>query len=212
VKRVLVVARSAVVRAGLESLLARGGAFVVLGTGTMSGLADRVAETEPDVLLLALDANEEPPLPLALPPDAATRQPAVVVLGEDPVERWGARLLRLGAQAVLPRTASADAIEAAIGAVIAGLVVLSPELRPGAAVRTAAPLGPGVGNPPSLTPRELEVLQLLAAGLGNKVAAARLGISEHTVKTHIAALYAKLGVSSRGQAVAAGVRRGILML
>lgn len=212
--RVLVAARSAVVRAGLESLLARTGAFVVLGTaaGPGAGLADTVAETEPDVLLLALDGSEDPPLPLALPPDAAPRQPAVVVLGEEPIERWGVRALRLGARAVLPRTATAEAIEAAIAAAVAGLVVVPPDLAPAATGRAAAPLGATTSVQQTLTPREVEVLQLLAGGLGNKVAAARLGISEHTVKTHVAALYAKLGVSSRGEAVAAGVRLGILML
>lgn len=210
--RVLVAARSAVVRAGLESLLARSGAFVVLGAADDRVLADTVAETEPDVLLLALDGAEELPLPLALPPDAAARQPAIVLLGDEPVDRWGARALRLGARAVLPRTASADAIEAAIAAAVAGLVVLPPDLAAAAPVRTAASLSAPPATPPSLTPRELEVLQLLAAGFGNKVAAARLGISEHTVKTHVAAVYAKLGVSTRGEAVAAGVRLGILML
>lgn len=209
--RVLVAARTAVVRAGLESLLARGGAYVVLGTASTSALADAVAETEPDVVLLALDGSEEPPLPLALPPDAASRQPAVVVLGEEPLERWGPRALRSGARAVLPRSAPAEAIEAAIAAALTGLVVLPPQLAVAASpIRTAAP--PAAGSQQPLTPRELEVLQLLASGLGNKLVAARLGISEHTVKSHIAALYAKLGVSSRGEAVAAGVRLGVLML
>jgi DNA-binding NarL/FixJ family response regulator len=207
-----VAARSAVVRAGLESLLARGGAFTVLGAIAGGGLAEAVTETEPDVLLLALDATEDLPLPLALPPDAAARQPAIVVLGDEPLERWGARALRLGARAVLPRTASAEAIEAAVAAALAGLVVLPPDLASAGTLRTAAAPAPAAGGQQPLTPREVEVLQLLAAGLGNKVAAARLGISEHTVKTHVAALYAKLGVSSRGEAVAAGVRLGILML
>jgi DNA-binding CsgD family transcriptional regulator len=63
-----------------------------------------------------------------------------------------------------------------------------------------------------LSQRELEILGLLAAGLGNKAVAARLGISGHTVKTHVMSLFEKLGVSTRAEAVAAGVRRGILML
>lgn len=209
-KRVLVLARSAVARAGLESLLARGGGFAVLGAAPTGNLADVVAETEPDVVLVALESGEEPPLPLALAPDMAARQPAVVVLGDEPVDRWGPRALRAGARAVLPRTASADEIDAAIGAAVAGLVALPADLELWAP-RAPTPVGaPAPAQP--LTPREAEVLQLLAAGLGNKVAAARLGISEHTVKSHIAALYAKLGVSTRAEAVAAGVRRGILML
>ena len=63
-----------------------------------------------------------------------------------------------------------------------------------------------------LTVREREVLTLLADGLGNKQIAARLGISTNTVKTHLELLFEKLGVSTRAQAVAAGVRLGLLLL
>jgi ATP/maltotriose-dependent transcriptional regulator MalT len=63
-----------------------------------------------------------------------------------------------------------------------------------------------------LTKREREVLTLLADGLGNKQIAARLGISTNTVKTHLVLLFEKLGVSTRAQAVAAGVRLELLML
>ena len=63
-----------------------------------------------------------------------------------------------------------------------------------------------------LTSRERDVLALLADGLGNKQIAARLGISTNTVKTHLELLFEKLGVSSRAEAVATGVRRGLLLL
>ena len=63
-----------------------------------------------------------------------------------------------------------------------------------------------------LTNREREILALLAEGLGNKQIAARLGISTNTVKTHLELVFEKLGVSSRAEAVAAGVRRGLLLL
>jgi DNA-binding CsgD family transcriptional regulator len=64
----------------------------------------------------------------------------------------------------------------------------------------------------ALTTREREILALLADGLGNKQIAARLGISTNTVKTHLELLFDKLGVSSRAEAVATGVRRGFLLL
>jgi DNA-binding NarL/FixJ family response regulator len=63
-----------------------------------------------------------------------------------------------------------------------------------------------------LTNREREILALLADGLANKQIAARLGISKNTVKTHLELLFDKLGVSSRAEAVATGVRRGLLLL
>jgi two-component system nitrate/nitrite response regulator NarL len=63
-----------------------------------------------------------------------------------------------------------------------------------------------------LTNREREILALLADGLANKQIAARLGISKNTVKTHLELLFDKLSVSSRAEAVATGVRRGLLLL
>jgi two-component system, NarL family, nitrate/nitrite response regulator NarL len=73
-------------------------------------------------------------------------------------------------------------------------------------------LNAGLQGGPSLTPREHEVLELLAAGLSNKRAARQLGVSEHTVKFHAQALYAKLGVSSRAAAVTRGVQLGVLSI
>jgi len=64
----------------------------------------------------------------------------------------------------------------------------------------------------ALTPRELQVLQLLAAGLGNKEVASRLEISEHTAKFHVAAIMGKLGAASRTEAVTLGIRHGLIMI
>src|SRR5207244_2440152 len=64
----------------------------------------------------------------------------------------------------------------------------------------------------TLTPREREILTLLGEGLVNREIAVRLGISEHTVKTHLAAIYEKLEASNRAEAVATGLRRGLIML
>ncbi|MFN2459342.1 MAG: response regulator transcription factor [Candidatus Velthaea sp.] len=63
-----------------------------------------------------------------------------------------------------------------------------------------------------LTPRERDVLEQLARGAGNKAIAQRLGLSEHTVKFHVASILAKLGAATRTQAVTIGVRRGMVML
>ena len=64
----------------------------------------------------------------------------------------------------------------------------------------------------TLTPREREILTLLGEGLVNKEIGVRLGISEHTVKTHLAAIYEKLEAANRAEAVATGLRRGLVML
>jgi DNA-binding CsgD family transcriptional regulator len=79
------------------------------------------------------------------------------------------------------------------------------EVPAGTAARSAAP-------PEALSAREAQILALLAEGLVNKQIAARLGISRHTVKTHLAALFHKLGVSTRAEAVAAGARAGVILL
>jgi DNA-binding NarL/FixJ family response regulator len=93
---------------------------------------------------------------------------------------------------------------AALDAAAAGLVVLHP---------TAVPTPPRPDTPPEpLTRREREILSLLADGLGNKIIAARLGISDHTVKAHVGAIFEKLHVGTRAEAVALGLRLGLIAL
>jgi DNA-binding NarL/FixJ family response regulator len=207
--RVLVVAESELERAGLEALLAsRGHVPVGGGSASLAEARRRVEETAPQVVLALLERGADPPR-LALPPDAAARAPTLVLLGDALPRGWAVRAARAGARAVLPRTASADAIIAAVEAAAAGLLVLPSdalaEVPQGTAARTAAP-------PEALTAREAQILALLAEGLVNKQIAARLGISRHTVKTHLGTLFHKLGVSTRAEAVAAGARAGVILL
>jgi DNA-binding CsgD family transcriptional regulator len=95
---------------------------------------------------------------------------------------------------------------------VADVVVVA---RSTGAVRSGARSTPDVARHSErdavLTTREREILELLAQGLGNKQVAARLGISTHTVKTHLELLFEKLGVSTRAEAVAQGVKRGLLL-
>lgn len=88
------------------------------------------------------------------------------------------------------------------------LVAREPDEPAPSAEDDASLIGRGV----SLTNREREILALLADGLGNKQIAARLGVSPNTVKTHLELLFEKIGVRSRAEAVAVGVRRGMLLL
>jgi DNA-binding NarL/FixJ family response regulator len=176
--------------------------------GRPARLAELAEAVEADVILLALEPGEPLPLPLGLPPDAAGREPAVVVLGDDQVDGWVQRALRAGARGALPRTATGEQIAAAVAAAAAGLVVM-PAAAPAAATRPT--LDPAVPVQ-SLTPREVEVLAMLAEGLANRAIGERLAISEHTVKTHVGAIFAKLGVSTRAEAVAIAARLGLLML
>ena len=103
---------------------------------------------------------------------------------------------------------------AAVSAAAAGLTVLPADLAAELAT-TAAPRAPAAaesGDAAPLTPRELEVLALLAEGLPNKAIAPRLGISEHTVKAHVTAIFGKLHAGTRAEAVVTAARRGLLML
>jgi DNA-binding NarL/FixJ family response regulator len=91
----------------------------------------------------------------------------------------------------------------------AGLIVLDEPQRTSAGRRFGQPSGTALD---ALTPRETEVLQLLAEGLPNKEIARMLEISEHTVKFHLSAVFGKLRATSRTEAVAIGIRRGLVMV
>lgn len=137
----------------------------------------------------------------------------LVLLGGDPAIDGSS--LRTEAVAWLPADASARVLLAAIHAVAAGLTVIDPALvEPGRGAVIAA-LAPSAAYPASteaLTPREREVLALVANGLPNKGIAHQLGISEHTAKFHVASLLAKLDAGSRTEAVTNATRRGLLAL
>jgi NarL family two-component system response regulator YdfI len=110
---------------------------------------------------------------------------------------------RAGTGGLLQANASAEQIVQAIKSVAAGLTVFDSALE-------FAPEDESAVDP--LTPRESEVLQLLADGLGNKEIAVKLNISEHTIKFHIRSILGKLGAASRTEAVTRGLRRGLIEL
>ena len=138
---------------------------------------------------------------------------AVVALADDERPARTLRGLPLRGWAIVSREASAAELRAATTAAAQGFTVLpatlSARLLP---ARAPAPEG-GPRRPlEPLTPREREVLDLLAHGLSNRQIAERLGISEHTAKFHVAAVSGKLGAASRTEAVSRGVRRGLITL
>lgn len=126
-------------------------------------------------------------------------------------EAAGELALGAGAKGLLFRDVAPGMLGAALHAVARGLTVFEPGLaQVRAAPRNTAPSGaPG---PDTLTPREREVLGLLAEGLSNKAIADRLDISEHTAKFHVNAVLAKLGVQRRTEAVVRAARMGLVTL
>ena len=141
---------------------------------------------------------------------------AVIVLVEAPDAALIAATLDAGARGVLPYSASIAELTAAVEAAAAGLVVLpashGPATAPERRRRRADGRGPDAGGGGGLTEREREVLALLAGGLPNRAIGARLGISQQTVKTYVAAILDKLDAATRAEAVAIGLRRGLIML
>jgi DNA-binding NarL/FixJ family response regulator len=215
--RTLVAAASPVVRAGLEALLTRSASVAVVAVTSGETLADDIETHEPQVVLYALDARDgsAPSIAsrIALSPDAVSRTPALVVLADAPNALWAAEALRAGARGVLPSDATPDEIIAALEAAAVGLVTLPADLAAELASGTRAPATKQSSTATQpLTPREVEVLGMLAEGLANKNIAARLGISEHTVKTHVASILTKLDAFSRAEAVAIGARQGLILL
>ena len=173
---------SPILRAGLEAVL--------VSTGRFELAPDRESA---EVLLLDSpdDAAEAP------------EQPAVALS-----DGHAAELLRRGYHAVLPREASPFELRAALEAAAAGLMAI--DRAPFLALATER-IPSGI-TAPSLTRREIEVLRLLSDGLGNKEIATRLNISEHTVKFHVAAILDKMQAGSRAEAVAIGLRSGLILL
>lgn len=208
--RVLVKASSAIARAGLESLV-REHPGLQLIRDSHGGASAAGSESLPDVLVAEAESLADDSAREAL--DWASAGGPVVLLVRNLASESVAEALRDGVKAVLPAGLTAAEIAAAIEAAAAGLVVLD-GIGAEALVRSAAPVSGGEVKPlvESLTPREIEVLRLVAAGLGNKEIASRLQISEHTVKFHLASVMGKLGAASRTEAVTTAARRGLLLL
>ena len=226
---VFIVAASDVVRIGLESLTANDPRFRVVGSAPdLIQLAAHEAEGVP-VDVVIFDAEEQPEEAFAALRASVEEMnegenfPAFVLIGAGQSE-WVRDALREGVVwAVLRRAASSDEIIAAVEAVSAGLVALDAETfsallsrsRPTDDLSSAQAeerLPPVVPEIDALTPREREVLEMLASGLSNKEIAWRMKISEHTVKFHVASIFAKLDVSTRTEAVMHGIRKGLVMM
>lgn len=197
--RLLIAAPSAVVRAGLEALAGSDPEIELAGSFPDLSAVDAL---RPHVVLAALPVEQ-----LAAPADGAG--PAVVLLSNEAQPAWTREALRLGLRAILPRDASANDVLAAVEAAARGMAVVDPHelemLLPGGAAAPAR-----VSQ--VLTPRELEVLHMMAEGAANKTIAWKLGISEHTVKFHVASILGKLHAGTRAEAVAIGMRKGLILV
>jgi two-component system nitrate/nitrite response regulator NarL len=185
--RVLLVSGDPLVRAGIAGLLGPSGIQVTVESGL-------------PVDAIVWDTVSAPPPPLG----SAT----VPVLALVPDETDARRAMAQGAAGAILRSANADTIQAALSAVEHGLAVVEQgfgSLRP-------APEPVRSSRASEFTPREREVLALLARGLSNQAIADALGISAHTAKFHVNAILQKLGVERRTEAVVRAARLGLVTL
>ncbi|MEV0647803.1 response regulator transcription factor [Phytomonospora sp. NPDC050363] len=203
--RVLIVDDHPVVRAGLTGILAGTEGLEVVGeSGSGEEAIARAATLRPDVVLMDLRMP-------GCGGVEATRRVAgpkcrVVVLTTYETDADILRAVEAGAVGYLLKDSPGTDLVAAIRLAARGETVLAPTV--------AARLVASVRNPAgdTLSPREVEVLKLVADGLSNPDIGRRLHISEATVKTHLLRTYGKLGVDDRTAAVTTAIRRGILRL
>ncbi len=210
--RIFIVAASSLARMGLQGLLGSREIEVVGSAPDLESLSGQWADVQADVVLIDAAAELLDGVVESVAASQIASEAAVVILSghSDPVTLSGA--MRAGVRAVLPGDLPAEQIVVALEAAAAGLVVVHSAVV-GAMFPTAHAASRSLAElAEPLTPRESEVLQMLASGLANKQIAARLAISEHTAKFHVAAILGKLGAGSRTEAVSIGIRRGLVLL
>jgi DNA-binding NarL/FixJ family response regulator len=211
VTRVFIVAAPLRSRRELTALLDDAPNVEVVGTASSFEGAEEDWE-ELDVLLVRDSSESTDELFDSLEDTGLVRQPPVLLLLEQATQNKVNRAIQLGIRGVLPADVAAVQLISAVVAVAKGLVVLQPGELALAAASTRTRNGGAAELFEPLTPREKEVLQMLASGLGNRQIAAHLKISEHTAKFHVASILSKLGASSRTEAVSMGLRRGLILL
>lgn len=202
--RLLITDDHPVVRDGIRGMFAADPGFDVVGEASDGARAVELARSlEPDVILMDLrmpgtsgvDAIREL-VRLGVPS-------RVLVLTTYATDSDVGPAIEAGATGYLLKDALPEELTRAVRSAARGETVLSPSVATRLVGRMRSPSV-------SLSDRELEILRLIADGSTNRGAAARLFISEATVKTHVLHIYAKLGVNDRAAAVAAGFRRGLL--
>ncbi len=210
--RVLVVASSPLARAGLSALLEGAAGINVIGQSAGdSDLPDALDVYRPDALVW--DMGWEPLQNLERLNEVRDAAVLALIADEATALEGAAALIGAGARGLLLQDARSDVLIAALNALGQGLVVLLPAvaemLRAEPLINNESTAAPLVD---ALTPRELEVINLIAEGLPNKNIAAKLKISEHTVKFHVNAILTKLGAQSRTEAVVRATRMGLIAL
>ena len=218
--RLLIVAADPLARAGMRTLVegalierrfieSQPGLLIVGQIGIEETTPAEIDIYQPDILLWDLGWEPEESLSFLEELELGEVEGSLAVVALVPNKEPAAEAWSAGVRGMLFREVSSERLLAAIEAVYWGLIAVEPELM-------AMLTPPGVlSEPPldeQLTPRELEVLALLAEGLSNKAIAQELDISDHTVKFHVNAIMNKLRAQSRTAAVVQATRLGLIVL
>ncbi len=208
---VFLVVSSPRARQGLELRLERSDVEILGSAADVETAAEELLKNDPDVVLIDIENDNRDGTMESLEETRLARETPVVLLVQHSLSNIVQRAVRAGVKGILPSEVETDALQFALQSVARGLVVLSPEV-PGSLRSVSDRLSETAEAIEPLTPREKEVLQRMASGLGNKEIAAHLEISEHTVKFHVASILGKFGAASRTEAVSIGMRRGVILL
>ena len=216
--RIVVADDHQVVRTGFAALLDTQPDFTVLGSASDGAEAVRLSrELRPDVVLMDVRMPGTDGIEATRQLTAGEDGPRVIILTTFDLDEFVYDALRAGASGFLLKDVTAERLFDAVRVVAAGEALLAPavtrrlisefaKLRPKAADRPES-LAAAIGE---LTPRETEVLRLLAEGLSNPEIAARLVVTEETVKTHVSRILHKLGLRHRTQAVVLAYESGLV--
>lgn len=217
--RVIIVDDQAMVRAGFAALLSAQSDIDVVGEAPDGRMGVEVSRTtHPDVVLMDVRMPEMDGLAatreLLDPPIGVSHRPKVLMLTTFDVDDYVYEALRAGASGFLLKDAPPADLIAAVRVVAAGEALLAPSvtrrlIADFARQRTAPRKNPAL-RLNGLTPRETEVLELIARGLSNQEIAERLVLAEQTVKTHIGRVLAKLDLRDRAQAVIFAYESGLV--
>ena len=204
--RLLIVDDHPVVRDGLTSMFARDPAFVVLGEAADGAEAVRLARTlRPDVILMDLRMPGMDGVRAIRELTADVRESRVLVLTTYDTDGHVLPAIEAGATGYLLKDAPRDELLRAVRAAARGEAVLAPSVAALLMGRVRRPA------PDPLSPREIEVLRLVSAGATNREVAAKLFLTEATIKSHLLNIYTKLGVNDRAAAVTEAFHRGLLV-
>ncbi|TKK86632.1 response regulator transcription factor [Herbidospora galbida] len=203
--RLLVADDHPIVRDGLCAMFAAAPGFEVVGEAADGAEAVRLAvDLRPDVILLDLRMPELDGLGAITELSRLGVPSKILVLTTYDTDSHVLPAIEAGATGYLLKDSPREELLRGARAAARGESVLSPTVAARLLSRVRTP-------PPPLSPRELEVLELVAAGNTNREVAARLFVTEATVKSHLLNIYAKLGVNDRAAAVAEAFNRGLLV-